>query len=96
MPAAANVPPNSVTVRYEYFTESILDSGPVTLQLKIQISSLIVRIYQNANSNTYLKSYIENNTVRESMRPPMVMHRRLPKIPQIIRRNFSLCQELID
>lgn len=28
IPTAANVPPNSVTVLYEYLTERILDSGP--------------------------------------------------------------------
>lgn len=28
IPTAANVPPINVTVRYEYFTDSILDNGP--------------------------------------------------------------------
>lgn len=28
IPNAANVPPINVTVRYEYFTDRILDSGP--------------------------------------------------------------------
>lgn len=28
IPDAAKVPPTSVTVRYEYFTDKILDNGP--------------------------------------------------------------------
>lgn len=33
IPTAANVPPSSVTVLYEYFTDKIEDNGPKIIRL---------------------------------------------------------------
>lgn len=44
IPDAANVPPINVTVRYEYFTDNMLDNGPIIRCQKERINKHLLQL----------------------------------------------------